>query len=152
MTWRKLWCDVHLGLALSFGLLLSVIGLTGSLNVYFFEIDEWLNPGLLVKPAASGPRPLDDVIGALSARFLGIERRQRVVREQLAEVHLLREPGIGRARRGFCRLGESGIGARCGARSVGRVGLRHGSRSEEWAAENYPEGRVQSQFILLSFQ
>ncbi len=45
-TWRKLWLDVHLYLGLSVGAFLVIVGLTGSILVFFHEIDGWLNPEL----------------------------------------------------------------------------------------------------------
>ncbi len=52
-TRRKHWLAVHLWLGLSLGLLLSIYGITGSILVFYEEIDEWLNSELLiVKPPA----------------------------------------------------------------------------------------------------
>ena len=47
---RALWVQVHLYLGLSAGALLVLFGLTGSLLVFWQEIDEWLNPALLTVP------------------------------------------------------------------------------------------------------
>lgn len=70
-TWRRLWLDVHLYLGLFVGALLVVFGLTGSILVFWQEIDEWLNPALLtvVIPAGSldgelGYRPLGEILAA----------------------------------------------------------------------------------------
>ncbi|MDP1773506.1 MAG: PepSY-associated TM helix domain-containing protein [Methylobacter sp.] len=50
---RKRWLDVHLWLGLILGFLLSIYGITGSILVFYPEIDEWLNSELLiVKPPA----------------------------------------------------------------------------------------------------
>ncbi len=50
-TRRKHWLAVHLWLGLSLGLLLSIYGITGSILVFYEEIDEWLNSEILiVKP------------------------------------------------------------------------------------------------------
>lgn len=46
-SWRQVWLDVHLYLGLFVGALLVVFGVTGSILVFFQEIDEWLNPELL---------------------------------------------------------------------------------------------------------
>ena len=46
-TWRSLWVQMHLYLGLFIGALLVVFGLTGSILVFWQEIDEWLNPALL---------------------------------------------------------------------------------------------------------
>lgn len=70
-TWRALWVQVHLYLGLFIGALLVVFGLTGSVLVFWQEIDEWLNPRLLTvtvpsgAPAgAAGYRPLEDILAA----------------------------------------------------------------------------------------
>ncbi|OQK16461.1 hypothetical protein AU255_00705 [Methyloprofundus sedimenti] len=44
---RKLWLNVHLWLGLTAGAALLLIGLTGSILVFWQEIDAWLNPQLL---------------------------------------------------------------------------------------------------------
>lgn len=50
-TRRKNWLAAHLWLGLSLGLLLSIYGITGSILVFYEEIDEWLSSELLiVKP------------------------------------------------------------------------------------------------------
>ncbi|MGQ0591201.1 MAG: PepSY-associated TM helix domain-containing protein [Gammaproteobacteria bacterium] len=61
---RKLWLQVHLWLGLILGLFLSVFGITGSILVFYQEIDEWLNPDLLtVAPPAAGAsyRPFEQL-------------------------------------------------------------------------------------------
>lgn len=45
--WRQLWLDIHFYLGLWVGGFLVILGLTGSILVFFQEIDEWLNPHLL---------------------------------------------------------------------------------------------------------
>jgi len=53
-TRRQLWLKVHLWLGLILGFLLSIYGITGSILVFYPEIDEWLNSELLiVKPLES---------------------------------------------------------------------------------------------------
>ncbi|WP_036243160.1 PepSY-associated TM helix domain-containing protein [Methylobacter luteus] len=47
-TRRKLWLGVHLWLGLALGFLLSIYGITGSILVFYEEIDEWLNNELLI--------------------------------------------------------------------------------------------------------
>ncbi len=65
---RKLWLKVHLYLGMSVGMMLVLIGLTGSILVFHHEIDEWLNPSLLrVDPPAGQPsayRPVDEIVDA----------------------------------------------------------------------------------------
>lgn len=67
-TWRRLWLDAHLYLGLFVGALLVVFGLTGSVLVWWQELDEWLNPGLLtvtVPPVGQdGHRPLREILAA----------------------------------------------------------------------------------------
>ncbi len=69
--WRQLWIDVHSYLGLFVGALLVVFGLTGSILVFWQEIDEWLNPRLLtvtVPPGAQagapGYRPIEELLAA----------------------------------------------------------------------------------------
>ena len=50
-TRRKNWLAVHLWLGLSLGFLLLIYGITGSILVFYEEIDEWLSSEMLiVKP------------------------------------------------------------------------------------------------------
>lgn len=55
---RKLWLEVHLWLGLIAGALLVLIGLTGSVLVFWQEIDGWLNADLLKVEAPAGAKPL----------------------------------------------------------------------------------------------
>lgn len=63
--WRARWLAVHRWIGFTAGLTLVLIGLTGSLLVYHLEIDEWLNPSLLlVTPQPGGAaqyRPFDEL-------------------------------------------------------------------------------------------
>ncbi len=61
---RKLWLNVHLWLGLGFGLFLAVIGLTGSVLVFWYELDEALNPGLYEAALGNGAirKPFDEII------------------------------------------------------------------------------------------
>ncbi len=65
---RAVWVSVHLYLGLFVGALLVIFGLTGSLLVFFQEIDEWLNPALLTVDApADGQnsyRPISEILAA----------------------------------------------------------------------------------------
>lgn len=67
-TWRRLWLDVHLYLGLFVGALLVVFGVTGSILVFFQEIDGWINPALLTvavpPPGQDVYRPLGDILAA----------------------------------------------------------------------------------------
>ncbi|NJA07312.1 PepSY domain-containing protein [Methylococcaceae bacterium WWC4] len=58
---RKFWLKLHLALALSVGLLFVILGLTGSCNVFYYELREWN----LAKPMALSnqqPLPLDHLL------------------------------------------------------------------------------------------
>lgn len=67
-AWRALWVQVHLYLGLYIGALLVVFGLTGSVLVFFQEIDDWLNPDLLIvavpPPGQDAYRPVGDILAA----------------------------------------------------------------------------------------
>lgn len=91
-TWRRLWLDVHLYLGLFAGALLVIFGLTGSILVFWQEIDDWLNPALLmVEVPPSGQdayRPLGEMLaaalqaappGSRITQLYGAPTRERVV-------------------------------------------------------------------------
>lgn len=59
---RTLWLKLHLYIALIFGLLFSLIGLTGSLSVYSEEIDALFNPALNIRPSSEQMLPLDQIL------------------------------------------------------------------------------------------
>lgn len=56
---RKLWLEVHLWLGLVAGAALAVIGLTGSVLVFWQDIDGWLNPALYYVEPGAKPLPLE---------------------------------------------------------------------------------------------
>lgn len=58
---RWLWLEAHRYLALGVGFLFVLLGLSGSLNVFFQELDPWLNPALVVAATDAPPRPLADI-------------------------------------------------------------------------------------------
>jgi uncharacterized iron-regulated membrane protein len=68
---RRLWLKVHLWLGLTIGLVFALIGLTGSILVFWQEIDAWLNPAL--HEVAAPPegraayRPLNELVQAADA-------------------------------------------------------------------------------------
>ncbi len=70
-SWREVWLKIHLWLGLALGLFLSAIGITGSALVFFHEIDEWLNPALLIVEAPAeglaARRPLEEIAAAARA-------------------------------------------------------------------------------------
>ncbi|MGR8930954.1 MAG: PepSY-associated TM helix domain-containing protein [Gammaproteobacteria bacterium] len=59
---RTVWLQVHLYLALIFGLLFSLLGLTGSLSLYREEIDALLNPELVIEDTMGQTMPLDKIL------------------------------------------------------------------------------------------
>ena len=64
---RKQWLTVHLWLGLALGLFLAIFGITGSILVFYTELDELLNPNLLTVSVPSTPTPfnrLDKIIDA----------------------------------------------------------------------------------------
>ncbi|WP_427501507.1 PepSY-associated TM helix domain-containing protein [Methylomonas sp. MED-D] len=63
---RKFWLRVHLCLGLVLGVLLSIYGVTGSILVFYPEIEEWLYPKVLVveQPANTQYRPLAEIFAA----------------------------------------------------------------------------------------
>jgi uncharacterized iron-regulated membrane protein len=48
IKWRKVWLGFHLYLGMSLGLLFVLAGLTGSLLVFYVELDEIINPELQI--------------------------------------------------------------------------------------------------------
>jgi uncharacterized iron-regulated membrane protein len=71
MVGRKIWLTLHLYLGLFLGSVFAVIGVTGSLLVFWQEIDEWLNPDLMTVAASpkgvAAYRPLDEITAAARA-------------------------------------------------------------------------------------
>lgn len=61
---RKLWRKIHLYIALTVGVMFAFSGLTGSLLVFYQDIDEYLNSGLLTVESGSDYVPLTDIIVA----------------------------------------------------------------------------------------
>jgi uncharacterized iron-regulated membrane protein len=65
---RRLFVTLHLVVGMSTGLLLSVLGLSGSLLVFRHEIDALLEPRLLVALSCGGvPAPVESVVAAVTA-------------------------------------------------------------------------------------
>jgi len=67
---RKLWLKAHLWLGLGAGFVLALAGLSGSVLVFWQEIDAALNPGLFRVSAgqATAPKALDQLIAAARAQ------------------------------------------------------------------------------------
>lgn len=59
--WRQWWLKVHRWLGVGVGLLWVLLGLTGSINVFRWDIDEWLNPALVVESPGDRFMPIDDI-------------------------------------------------------------------------------------------
>ena len=64
---RATWLNVHLYLALSVGFLFALMGLTGSLSMYRVELDELLNPQLVIEQAQGSYQSLDKIMDAVKA-------------------------------------------------------------------------------------
>jgi uncharacterized iron-regulated membrane protein len=91
-VWRTWWVQAHLYLGLTAGALLVVFGVTGSILVFFQEIDEWLNPALLTVDAPAdgqnGYRPIGEILraaeqaappGSRITQVYGATKRERVM-------------------------------------------------------------------------
>lgn len=68
---RKFWLDVHLYLALTVGFLFVLLGLSGSLNVFYLELDRLLNPELRIEQTQGPYRPLDEIMASVRAAHPG---------------------------------------------------------------------------------
>ncbi len=68
-TWRwyKLWLNIHLYSGLSIGLIFVLSGITGSLLVFYVELDEILNTNLQIteQQAKQDPKSYEDIFQAL---------------------------------------------------------------------------------------
>ncbi|MHB8953097.1 MAG: PepSY-associated TM helix domain-containing protein [Pirellulaceae bacterium] len=68
---RTTWLTVHRWLGLTVGLLIVLIGLTGSVLVFEHAIDEWLNPDLLLTHGSGTRRTVQEVIDAAERHSAG---------------------------------------------------------------------------------
>ena len=79
---RAIWLQIHLWIGLSMGVLFSVVGITGSISVFYQELDQWLNPGVLsVAPDPRGVaayRPLQEILDAASKVAYPQDRRSGI--------------------------------------------------------------------------
>jgi len=64
---RTNWLKVHLYLALSAGFFFALMGLTGSLNIYREELDELLNPQLVIEESQGKYQSLDRIMASVRA-------------------------------------------------------------------------------------
>lgn len=62
---RVVWLKIHLYLALAVGFVIALLGLTGSLSVYRTEIDEWLNPELVIDDPRGARQSPDRLMAAV---------------------------------------------------------------------------------------
>lgn len=61
---RKLWLNTHLCIGLFLGIVIILIGLTGSIIVFDKEIDQMLNPQLFTVQPQDRHRPLAEIVAA----------------------------------------------------------------------------------------
>jgi uncharacterized iron-regulated membrane protein len=59
---RTFWLKIHLYLALSIGFFIALMGLTGSIGVYWQELDELLNPSLVIDEPQGRLQSLDQIM------------------------------------------------------------------------------------------
>ncbi len=82
---RRHWLAVHLYLGLAFGLVMAVTGLTGSLLVFYLELDEALNPELAAADAGRPTLSYETIYSAL--------RRSEPGREGAWRLEIPNDPG-----------------------------------------------------------
>jgi uncharacterized iron-regulated membrane protein len=86
---RAKWLQIHLWIGLSMGFLLSVVGITGSISVFYQELDQWLNPGVLsVSPDPRGEkayRPLQEILDAASRAALVNDKRSNILPPRVSD-------------------------------------------------------------------
>jgi uncharacterized iron-regulated membrane protein len=63
---RKFWLNIHLTLALAVGFFFVILGLTGSCNVFYYELRELGLPAV-TNPNQAQPRNLDDILKTVKA-------------------------------------------------------------------------------------
>lgn len=64
---RKFWLTVHLYMALTVGFFFALLGVTGSLNVFFLELDALLNPAVHIEQSEKSYRPMDEIMASVRA-------------------------------------------------------------------------------------
>ena len=79
---RQRWLAVHLYLGLALGLVIALAGLTGSLLVFYIDLDEWLNPQLVIAQAGEQRQSYETLYQALR---LAEPDRQRGWRLEIPE-------------------------------------------------------------------
>ncbi|QSA96008.1 PepSY domain-containing protein [Methylococcus sp. EFPC2] len=63
---RKLWLKTHLYIALTVGLFFAVLGVTGAVNVFYYELGELGLPAVPADPQRQ-PRALDEILQTVNA-------------------------------------------------------------------------------------
>jgi hypothetical protein len=58
---RKIWLNIHLYIGLLVGLELALVGFTGSLLVFYRELDAWFNPGVLTTRGTGAHQSIDHI-------------------------------------------------------------------------------------------
>ncbi|MGH8558926.1 MAG: PepSY-associated TM helix domain-containing protein [Methylococcales bacterium] len=64
---RKYWLNMHRYLGLSAGSMFVLLGLTGTINAFWVELDSWLNPQLVISQTQGDCRSLDEILKAVQA-------------------------------------------------------------------------------------
>ncbi|TAK60665.1 PepSY-associated TM helix domain-containing protein [Methylobacter sp.] len=62
---RTIWLKIHLYLALIAGFFFALMGLTGSISIYREELDELLNPKLVIEQPSGKRQSLDKIMAAV---------------------------------------------------------------------------------------
>jgi len=62
---RGYWLNIHRYLGLSTGLIFVLLGLTGTVNSFWVELDRCLNPALVISQTSGEFRSLDDILKAV---------------------------------------------------------------------------------------
>ncbi len=78
LRWRERWRRLHLWLGLSLGGVFVLLGLTGSVLVFYPEVDAWLNPPLAWQEADGCVTAWEPVLQALRRAQPGRERGWRI--------------------------------------------------------------------------
>jgi uncharacterized iron-regulated membrane protein len=66
-TFRSYWLNIHRYLGLSAGLIFVLLGLTGTLNAFWVELDRWVNPDLVISQTQGEFRSLDEILKAVQS-------------------------------------------------------------------------------------
>ena len=73
--WRFFWLKLHLYIGLSLGFIFVLAGLTGSLLVFYVEIDELLNPALQIAETPQAPEKSTKIFYKPYAKSILIARK-----------------------------------------------------------------------------